>query len=255
MFYEEKNSGLTELCRIESGRDFTFPAHFHDSFELITVTEGEMAVIIEQTEYILTPGKAVLVFPNQAHSLRTEVHSAHLLCIFSRRVVKAFSRSVSKKLPASALFAPDRFYLERLSGLAEEESLIRAKGLLYSLCAEFDSTAVYREATLCDDELLSKIFAFVQDRYSSDCSLGALARHTSYHPVYLSRYFKQCTGIGYNDHINRYRVNEAIYMLNNTDAKMVDIAFECGFNTVRSFNRRFKDVTEMTPGEYKTQGR
>ena len=255
MFYEEKNSGLTELCRIESGKDFTFPAHFHDSFELITVTEGEMSVIIEEKEYTLTTGKAVLVFPNQAHSLKTDGHSAHLLCIFSRRVVKAFSSAVAKRLPASALFTPDSFYLGMLPNLAEETSLIKVKGLLYSLCAQFDEGAVYREATLSDEELLSKIFAFVEERYSSDCSLGALAEHTSYHPVYLSRYFKQFTGIGYNDHINRYRVNEAIYMLNNTDAKMVDIAFECGFNTVRSFNRRFKEVTGMTPGEYKTQGR
>ena len=109
MLYESKNSLLNDLFKIEQGHDFSFPMHLHASFELITVREGEMAVIVDQNEYCLQPGKAILVFPNQLHSLRTDTHSEHLLCIFSPQLVKAYQNSLLNKLPKNNLFSPHPF--------------------------------------------------------------------------------------------------------------------------------------------------
>lgn len=39
-------------------------------------------------------------------------------------------------------------------------------------------------------------------------------------------------------------------MIRNTDHRMIDIAFQCGFNNIRSFNRVFKDVTGFTPSAF-----
>ena len=68
MLYESKNSLHSELFKIERGRDFNFPMHLHASFELITVSSGEMVITIDQTNYLLKSGNALLVFPNQLHS-------------------------------------------------------------------------------------------------------------------------------------------------------------------------------------------
>ena len=254
MFYESKNSSSTDLPRVEIGQDFTFPSHFHSSYELIVVTSGHMTVGVDKNQYNLTAGDAVLVFPNQAHSLTSCGRSEHVLCIFSPRVVKAFNNLVADKIPDTPLFRPSKFYVERLTELYLDNSLIEAKGVLYSLCAQFGKSVKYRERTQRSENLLMKIFSFVENGYAGDCSLEALARYTAYSTVYLSRYFKQYTGISYTDHVNRYRVNEAVYLINNTDKKFLEIAFECGFNSVRNFNRKFKEVTGMTPNEYRQGG-
>lgn len=250
MFYESKNSLHNSLFKIEEGRDFHFPPHLHEGFELITVKSGEMRVKVDESDYLLTPGKAVLVFPNQLHSLCTEAHSEHLLCIFSPGYVKAYGNVYLKSLPKSNLFSLAPFYFELLSR-KEERSPLQIKGLLYSLCAEFDRGAQYLERESGENGLLVRIFRFVETNFAKECSLFSLARELSYHQGYLSRYFKKQTGLRFSDYVMRYRINEGAYLLTNTPKKILDVAMEAGFDSLRSFNRNFKAVTGKTPNEYR----
>ena len=133
------------------------------------------------------------------------------------------------------------------------KSTIELKGLLYSICAEFDKNAEYIEFNGDKKNLLFKIFKFVEDNFKGECSLYDLAKETTYNYVYLSKHFSKNTGITYTEYVNRYRVNEASYLLMNTNRTMLDIAYECGFDCLRSFNRSFKNVMGMSPSEYKNQ--
>ncbi|MBQ9807151.1 MAG: helix-turn-helix transcriptional regulator [Clostridia bacterium] len=253
IFYEEKNSASAEHATIEIRQNFNFPLHFHDSFEFITVVDGELTVSVDKSIYTVTPQNALLIFPNQVHSLQTHSYSHHILCIFPARMVKVFFNTTGGKLPTSALFFPDRFYVDQLFALGENASLTHTqeKGLLYSLCAEFEKKAKYEQTAHHSETLLRQIFSFVESNFDKDCSLTALSRHTSYHEMYLSRYFKQCTGITYTHHVNHYRVNEAMHMIRNENKKLTDIAFACGFGSVRNFNRKFKEVVGVTPNEFR----
>lgn len=251
MFYESKNSLHSDVQKVETGTDFSFPSHLHSSFEFIAVTEGEMVVTVDKIQYNLSKGEGVLVFPNQVHELYTPRHSYHILCIFSAQLVRAYSNVFVGKLPVSNRFTPPPFYISQLAALRDSENILMAKGLLYSLCAEFDGIAVYRERKNEEGDLLLRIFQYVESNFNKDCSLKALAASTSYHSVYLSRYFKQYTGLTFTDHVNRYRINEAAYILKNSQQKILDIAYECGFDSLRSFNRNFKKIMGMTPNEYR----
>ena len=251
MFYEFSNSLLADDLKIETGIDFSFPSHLHGSFEFITVTEGELEVTVDGHAYNVTENNALLVFPNQVHSFNTASHSRHFLCIFSPKLVKAYSKVYLSSIPISNSFSPDRGYVTLLDSLRDNSSVLSAKGALYSLCGEFDKNAEYKERENENDALLSKIFRFVQDNFSKDCSLSALSEHTSYHYVYLSKFFKECTGVSFTDYVCRYRVSEACYLLQNTDQTILKTAYECGFDALRSFNRNFKRVIGKTPSEYK----
>ncbi len=253
MFYQPQHLLNLNGVKCESGFDFSFPSHLHESFELITVTDGEMLVTVDKIQYILKQGDALLVFPNQVHELHTETHSSHFLCIFSPKLVQAYSKVFLSYLPQSNLFRPDSFYLTKLMTSDISESIISTKGLLYALCSEFDKQATYKEKNIKNDELLSKIFTFVEENYNKDCSLIALSAHTSYHYVYLSKYFKQCVGISFTDYVNRYRINEACYILQNTSQTILKTAYECGFDSLRSFNRNFKSILGITPSEYQSR--
>ena len=126
------------------------------------------------------------------------------------------------------------------------------KGTLYSVCACFDDDREYRERNMGDDDLISRIFRFVENNFSADCSLEALSKHTSYHYVYLSKYFKRYTGISYTDYVNRFRISEACYILQNSSQTILQTAYDCGFDSLRSFNRNFKNIMGMSPSAYQT---
>ena len=217
------------------------------------VTDGEMVVTVDGTAYNLGCMDALLIFPNQVHKLETTDHSCHFLCIFPQNIVQAYSKTVMSKVPENNIFRPDFSYVERLASLTDRDSVMTVKGALYSLCGIFDENRIYKDRAGGKDSLLSDIFRFVEDNYAGECSLEALAAYFSYHYVYLSKYFKQCTGTSFTDYVNRYRVSQACYLLQNIDQTILKIAYDCGFDSLRSFNRNFKSIMGVTPSEYRAK--
>ena len=108
-----------------------------------------------------------------------------------------------------------------------------------------------RNCKLEKDELLPVIFKFVEERFAFDCSLSALSKATSYNYEYLSKYFRDRTGTTFTDYVNRFRINEACYIFQNSDYSILQTALDCGFDSLRSFNRNFKKILGITPSEYK----
>lgn len=253
MFYQWQNSLNADALKLETGFDFQFPAHLHSSFEFIAVTEGEMIVTVDGCPYTLRSDNALLIFPNQVHDFFTPTHSRHFLCIFSPTLVQAYSPVFLSKVPRCNAFTPDPFYVRQLMNLCEQDSILKIKGILYALCGTFDANAEYENGQKDRHALLSDIFRFVAQNYNKDCSLAALSAATSYHYVYLSKYFSRCTGSSFSDYVTRYRINEACYLLQNTEHGILKIAFDCGFDALRSFNRNFKRIIGMTPREYRTK--
>ena len=252
MFYQIHSSLATEGIKLENGIDFSFPLHLHSSFEFIVVTEGEMKITVDNVEYLLREEEGLMIFPNQVHKLETVEHSCHFLCIFSPKLVQAYSKQLSSKVPVNNKFLPDFSCVEKIASLTNNDSIMNVKGALYSICGQFHETAEYFDRSSADNDLISEIFKFVENNYNSDCSLEALSKHTSYHYVYLSKYFKRCTGISFTDYVNRYRISEACYILQNCSQTILQTAYDCGFDSLRSFNRNFKNIMGMSPSAYQT---
>lgn len=251
MFYELDHPMDARYYKIQRDTDLNFPVHIHHCFELICVTAGEMMVMLDDKEYRLTAGQALVVFPNRMHSIHTPDASNDIIVIFSRELVGDYVRLVGKKVPTDSLFTPSHHLFELTESLATDADIISVKGLLYSLCGEFHKNAEYVDSNLSSSSLLYRMFKFIEQNYGGDCSLSALARELGYEYTYMSRYFKRCVGISYNDYVNEYRIGRVCYYLAGSDKTVLDISDECGFNSLRSLNRNFKNRLGMTPTEYR----
>ena len=250
MFYEFNHSGMHQHYCKEYGENFNFPTHLHQSYEFITVLSGETKVFVSGVEYSVKKGEGILVFPNQLHSIEGE-ECKHMLCIFSPYMVKAYSTKVSGKIPRYIKFSLSEQLTDAIDKLPDDATLFEKKGMLYFLCSQFDKTAVYEENQQADSGILDKIFRFVEKNYANECSLRKICNETGYSYSYLSRFFKKTTGISVNTYINQYRISNSCYMLLNTDLSILECALECGYDTLRSFNRNFMEYMGKTPTEYR----
>lgn len=85
----------------------------------------------------------------------------------------------------------------------------------------------------------------------STLSLKSLAFELEVSTHHLSQVINETTGGNYFDLVNKYRINEAKRLIHETDFKMIDIAYEVGFNSKSTFYAEFKSRTEKTPSQYK----
>ena len=253
MLYQIQHSVLADKVTLESGVDLNFPFHIHNSFEIIIAADGEIEVTVANNKHIVSGNECVLIFPNQPHEIKAKDHSRHAILIFSPQLVMDFSKKIETKIPKSNSFYLNDFYIDKITQLDGNKNKIEVKGLLYSICGAFDKTAEYVEFSGDKQNLLFEVFNFVSKNYKGNCSLYDLSKKTAYSYVYLSKHFSKNIGISYTEYVCRFRINEACYLLANTNNSILSVACECGFDCLRSFNRNFKSIMGTTPTKYRDQ--
>lgn len=257
MIYQIENSMQGDAIEIMRAKAVSFPPHMHNSFEFVAVVGGRMSITVDESKkYELSEGEAILIFPNQLHEFVGDGSGEYLCVIFSASFVEAYSSVFSSSVPVdNKILSPD-YHIGKVSEILESEGhkkRLFLKAAFYSLCADFDENAEYEPKKNNNHSLIAKIFDFVEKNYKGDCSLSALATHSGYHYVYLSRCFKECVGISFVEYVLAYRINEAKRLLLETNLSVLNIAYESGFDSLRSFNRAFKQQSGVTPTEYRRQ--
>ncbi|MBN3754625.1 helix-turn-helix transcriptional regulator [Paraburkholderia sp. Tr-20389] len=83
--------------------------------------------------------------------------------------------------------------------------------------------------------------------------LASLARLCGLSDFYFLRSFERVTGVTPHQYVLRARLRHAALRLVDEDAKIVDIAFDSGFNDVSNFNHAFRAEFGMSPRAWRTQ--
>jgi len=80
-----------------------------------------------------------------------------------------------------------------------------------------------------------------------------LAGHLRCHPDFLSRKFKQHTGMDLSLYLQQARVDRAKRLLENPKVDIGMAAFQSGFSDRVHFSKVFRRVTGITPGQFQRQ--
>lgn len=103
---------------------------------------------------------------------------------------------------------------------------------------------------------MEEVRARVDENYSDpNLSVTVLARHFGFSLSYLSRAFKQATGLRLNDYIHVVRISHAQALLRDTDLPVRQIAERVGFSSSSAFIRAYRWSEAITPGAYRAQAR
>ncbi|MDH3981367.1 MAG: AraC family transcriptional regulator [Kiritimatiellaceae bacterium] len=90
---------------------------------------------------------------------------------------------------------------------------------------------------------------------SSSCdhqwTLTEMTEHCGIQRTQLNKIFQKLTGSTPMEYLFRIRMERAKTLLRETDIKIIDIAFECGYGTSQYFANTFKQATGVTPSQYR----
>lgn len=102
-----------------------------------------------------------------------------------------------------------------------------------------------------DHPQIKQIQEMIQNHYTEDLTLEAAAEEIqrSYH--YVSRLFKQETGVTFTEYLNLVRLHYALEELLATRNTIFKIAINNGFANTKQFNQVFKKRFKLSPGKYR----
>ena len=256
LLYEIEHGIGTEHFMLYERDNHVFPMHMHRCFEFVLMISGQMDMHIEKQKYHLQQGDLMLIKPNRLHSYDSVPYSSGkcLICVFSGDLIAAVSESLVKyKLSSPLIHNVSDFHRDMFMQMHESQDIATVKGFLYTMTGLFyrDISIGVEDDTAKDTVLLRDIFVYLENHISEPCTLKETARTLGYHPAYISRYFTKIVGIPFYAYVQSIKTDRACYLLMNTKDSILSISFQCGFTTLSSFNRTFRLIKGMTPGEYR----
>jgi AraC-like DNA-binding protein len=91
----------------------------------------------------------------------------------------------------------------------------------------------------------------VEHNYTREITLAEIAGAANFSIYHFARFFKEATGMTFIQYLNNYRISKAIRYLCSTTDPITEIAFQAGFDSIKTFNRVFKQLKGCSPTEYK----
>ena len=249
-FESDRTRSDGELYYSRHFHDLASHLHLHNSFELLCLEEGELILELGKETFTVRAGQGVLLFPNQFHGYRRTWPSRGYVCVFSAELVGEFSQKTQKFYPVCPLFDPEDPSLgTRISSAAKDRYLLKSH--LYAMLHSFEKAAVYVPRATHGTELTGQILSLIAERYREPITMREIAREMGYDHRYLTNLMQRGLHTTFRQLLNEYRISHAKHLLISTNSPVEQIAGECGYESICSFNRNFKEIAGTTPTAYR----
>jgi AraC-like DNA-binding protein len=96
---------------------------------------------------------------------------------------------------------------------------------------------------------------YILQNLHSPLTLEEVASEAGVSPFHFCKVFKRATHMTFTDFVNRARVEEAKRLLLKPQARITEVAFDVGFQSLSQFNRSFRRVTNLSPTEFRSHQR
>jgi transcriptional regulator GlxA family with amidase domain len=100
---------------------------------------------------------------------------------------------------------------------------------------------------------IAKAAKILRERFTEPLDLRSVAEEVGLSRERLSRLFHASLGVTFSDYLNLVRLKHCRERLALSDASIADIAFDCGFQSLSQFNRRFKAGEGISPREFRAR--
>lgn len=137
----------------------------------------------------------------------------------------------------------------QLTGLLEllqAMALFPSKRLLASPC-------YYEQFPTAGDKRIDKVISYINSHYTRPLRLDDIAGMASMNSSAFCRFFKDATKKTFLQYVADMRIGYACKLLTIGDMEVAQIAVECGFDSIPHFNRVFKQLTGLTPTQYRSR--
>jgi AraC-like DNA-binding protein len=253
--------------------------HRHNEVQITWIINGDGTLIVGNTMHNFQSGDLFVIGANQPHMFkcdpsffdphnRKKIHSlniffnpfgfiSHLLSFPEMLSIRKFIESSNFGMQASGKNAVQLAeYFLKISNASVGFRLAYFIELLqvfayYNHWQYLSAQSIASNITESEGLRMSEIYRYTIDHFTDNITLEEIASVACLTPQSFCRYFKKHTAKNYVYFLNEMRINEACKRFMEMNFNSIgNVAYECGFNSVVSFNRVFKAIMNKTPNDF-----
>jgi AraC-like DNA-binding protein len=98
---------------------------------------------------------------------------------------------------------------------------------------------------------LRNLSDFIENHLEDKLGIEQAARIACLEKKYFSAYFRKKVGIRYSTWINLLKIERAKSLLGSEDYQISEVSHILGYDSLSTFERRFREFTKLTPSQFK----
>jgi len=254
--------------------------HWHDELEICHVKQGTGKYLINGNEYWFEPGDVFIINNDEIHLAYDDNDLIMRVVLFSPSILWAggpnlldyeylapftetgvrFNNKLSHAHPHIGKIIKILDEIQNEYDLKQPKYELMIKTLLMQLMTyiiryfdDDEKSHTSEKTRLRDAQRFKDIAGYIRSNYTDNIKLDELAETFKMSVSTLCRLFRRFSGASPIEYIIFLRLNAAKDMLLSTDKKILDIACDCGFTSISSFNKAFRRYTGVSLREYRNR--
>lgn len=102
-----------------------------------------------------------------------------------------------------------------------------------------------------EQQLVSDVIKYIYENYTKELTINDVTEKFNITDTKLNKILMSYSGKRFIEFLNALKIDKACEMLLTTDKSVIDISFELGFNTVKTFNNNFTKLKNMSPTDFR----
>lgn len=247
--------------------------HRHNYYEVFYVSKGERVFYQNGIPYKIASNQMVIIPPEYSHMTISLRPAKQVLYFFG--FPSDFFDGYVKNMTTRELFSSTQLIVDineneeehiihmfdTIDRIAKDNSDLRnikLKSTIFDLV--FNRTKygknvnndIYVSSGKLSPQVKYMMMSdYIKKNFNQKITLDLLAERFDVSKCEISRNFKKYVGASFVEYINTIRVAEAQSLISCTTSNFVDIAASVGFESLSRFGKVFKQISSMTPSEYK----
>ncbi len=241
--------------------------HYHQTYQLLFVLEGEGAIRLEGGVRKLAVDDTALIVPYSVHSVMSDFRLTLLVLAFDEAVLDPDMREqlLHAYFPDSCLMKPGLFAASELRQLLRKMLFEQSRELsplvrlslkvqlsqLLLLLVRSAGTEAAGASTSSNKLRAEKIRSYIDSKYFDPLTAGDIASKLDISTRHVNNIFKERYNMTPMQYLTEVRIRVAQKLLVETGKDIISICFEVGYDSVSTFYRSFKAVAKLSPKTYR----
>lgn len=251
IFYEAHRDHMPLPFIMRANRNICM-AHFHAGVELVYMLRGQLDATINGRNMILNEKQLLVVNCYSVHRFLSP-DSDTITAVIPLSVVPSMQKMLTANRFNQCIIDDENGDLGRLMAMLVDhpENEFMQKGLCYTILGNLLERIPLEPLASTDQvDIICKILNYLNENFTQQITVDQLAARFGYSRSRFSHMFKSTIGYSLPQYMNMLRCRSIAEALVSTDAPVVELAINAGFNNTHSFYTAFKACYNMTPREY-----